>query len=404
MPNVKSVSVGIWIDVGSRNETPKENGCSHFIEHMCFKGTRRRNAKEIAQTLENLGGTLNAFTTRENTCFYARVLDEHFEIGFDVLADITTQSVFDPVEFKKEKDVICEEIKDVYDTPSDVVHDYFAEAIWDSHPLGQPIMGNAKGIKAMERRDVLEFVRRHYTTDSIVLAAAGAVDHDHLVELAQKQLSFPKPGAGRKVKPPAYKPGGLTIKRRKLTQTHICIGFPSIDFAHPKKYHALLLNTLLGAGMGSRLFQSVREERGLVYTIYSYQDFYHDTGIFGLYLGCDSKKTVEAVGLALKELAAVKVDSVTEEEVAMAKSQLKGSLILSLEGSYNRMNRLGRFELFRQPLVTLDQTAAEIDAVTLEDVRTVAREILRGDYMTIVAMGPISGRALKQIDWSVLKD
>jgi predicted Zn-dependent peptidase len=404
MPNVKSLAVGIWIDVGSRNETAGENGCSHFIEHMCFKGTRRRTAREIAQSLEFLGGTLNAFTTRENTCYYARVLDEHFEIGFDVLADITTQSLFDRYEFEKEKDVICEEIKDVYDTPSDIVHDYFAEAIWDSHPLGQPIMGEAKGIRGMQRRDLVGFARRHYTTDKIVLAAAGAVEHDRLVELAGKQLLFPRPPAKSKlIKPPSYRQGIKLVKKRKLTQTHVCIGFPSIDFAHPRKYHVLLLNTLLGAGMGSRLFQTVREDRGLAYTIYSYQDFYHDTGIFGLYLGTDIKKTAEAVNLVLTELATVKENSVTEEEVASAKSQLKGSLILSLEGSYNRMNRLGRFELFNQPFTPLEQSAAEIDAVTLNDVREVAREILQEKYLTMVVLGPVEKKMLKTIDWSILQ-
>ena len=403
MPNVKSVSVGIWVDVGSRQESPRENGISHFIEHMCFKGTRRRNAKEIAQSLETLGGTLNAFTSRENTCFYARVLDEHFEQGFDVLADITTQSLFDSGEFKKEKDVICEEIKDVFDTPGDIVHDYFAATLWNTHPLGQTIMGEAKGIRALQRRDLLGFMRRHYTTDRIVLSAAGAVDHDRLVDLARRKLVFPKSTTKKQLKAPAYREGHKKIFRRKLSQTHVCIGFPSIQFADPRKYHALLLNTLLGAGMGSRLFQTVREERGLAYTVYSYQDFYHDTGIFGLYLGTDSNKTAEAVNLVLQELAAVADDSITEEEVDRAKSQLKGSLILSLEGSYNRMNRLGRLELFQHTFVPLEQSAAQINAVTLADVRAIAGEIFREKLLTMVVLGPVGNRLLRQIDWSILQ-
>ena len=404
MPNLKSVSVGIWVDVGSRHETPRENGMSHFVEHMCFKGTRRRSAKEIAQSLESLGGSLNAFTSRENTCYYARVLDEHFEDGFDVLADITTQSLFDPQEFTKEKDVICEEIKDVFDTPSDIVHDYFAETLWNSHPLGQTIMGDAKGVRALQRRELLSFLRRNYTTDRIVIAAAGAVDHDRLVDLANEKLQFPKAAAHKRILPPKRKLGTKKIMTRKLSQTHVCIGFPSIDFAHPKKYHALILNTVLGSGMGSRLFQSVREDRGLAYTIYSYQDFYHDTGVFGFYLGTDSNKTAEAINLALHQLTAVKGNALTEREVAQAKSQLKGSLILSLEGSHNRMNRLGRFELFNHPFVPLEQSAAEIDAVTVADVRNMASEILQEKYLTMVTLGPVSKTLAKQIDWSILQN
>jgi predicted Zn-dependent peptidase len=402
MPNVKSVSVGIWVDVGSRQESPRENGISHFIEHMCFKGTRRRNAKEIAQSLETLGGTLNAFTSRENTCYYARVLDEHFEQGFDVLADITTQSLFDAGEFKKEKDVICEEIKDVFDTPGDIVHDFFASTLWNTHPLGQTIMGEAKGIRALERRDLLGFMRRHYTTDRIVLSAAGAIDHDRLVDLARRKLVFPKSTAIKQLKAPTYREGHKKIFRRKLSQTHVCIGFPSIHFADPRKYHAMLLNTLLGAGMGSRLFQTIREERGLAYTVYSYQDFYYDTGVFGLYLGTDSNKTAQAVNLVLQELAAVADSSITEDEVERAKSQLKGNLILSLEGSHSRMNRLGRLELFQHTFVPLEKSAAQINAVTLADVRAIAGEIFREKLLTMVVLGPVGNSLIKQIDWSLL--
>jgi predicted Zn-dependent peptidase len=402
MPNVKSVSVGIWVDVGSRHEKPRENGISHFIEHMCFKGTPRRSAKEIAQSLETLGGTLNAFTSRENTCYYARVLDEHFELGFDVLADITTNSLFDPREFTKEKNVICEEIKDVFDTPSDIVHDYFAAALWDNHPLGQTIMGEAKGIRALKRNDLVSFMHHHYTTDRIVISAAGAVEHERLVELVRKKLSFPRPVSKKPLKPPTAHLGIKKVIRRKLSQTHVCIGFPSINFSDKRKYHALLLNTMLGSGMGSRLFQTVREDRGLAYTIYSYQDFYLDTGVFGLYVGTDSNKTAEAINLVLKELAEVRDDAITEEELERAKSQLKGSLILSLEGTYSRMNRLGRLELFQHTFVPLEQSAREINAVTLNDVRAIARQLFRESTLSMVVLGPVGNSLIKQIDWSQL--
>lgn len=402
MPYLKSVAIGIWVDVGSRNESQRENGASHFIEHMCFKGTEKRNAKEIARCLESLGGTLNAFTTRENTCYYVRMLDEHFEIGFDVLADILTKSLFDKVELEKEKDVICEEIKDVFDTPADVIQDYFAEAVWDSHPLGQTILGQAENIRKLQRRDLLSFIRRNYTTDRIVIAAAGDVEHERLVELAQTKLDFKAPKSNHGLKAPQYDVGKRNVVSRKLSQTHICLGFPSIPFSHPRKHAMLILNALLGGGMSSRLFQSVREDRGLAYTIYSYQDFYHDTGLFGVYLGTDSSKSIDAINVVLQEIASVKTDSISADEVANCKSQLKGNLLLSLEGSYSRMNRLARLELFQNNFVPPEQTAAEIDAVTLDEVREMARQTFQGQSMTMVVLGPVDKKLTKQIDWSIL--
>ncbi len=402
MPYLKSVTIGIWIDVGSRDETARENGISHFIEHMCFKGTKRRSPVEIAQSLETLGGTLNAFTSREHTCYYCRILDEHFDLGFDVLSDIVGHSVFDKTEMEREKEVICEEIKDVQDTPADLVHDYFARTVWDPHPLGQSIMGNAEGIKQLQRKDILNFISRHYTADRIVVAAAGAVDHDHLVDLVQAQLQVATPRKGSNHKTPTYDAGKRVVFNRKLQQTHICLGFPSFPFSDKRRMAMLILNTILGSGMGSRLFQSVREKRGLVYTIYSYQDFYRDTGLYGLYLGTDAAKAREALDVIMEELAAVKSNSLTEEEIDRAKSQLKGNLMLALEGSYSRMNRLARHELFLNKFVSLDQTAKEIDAVTIDKVRDVAADTFRNDAMTMVAMGPVKKSLVNEVDWSKL--
>lgn len=404
IPYIKSASIGIWVDVGSRSEEPRVNGISHFIEHMCFKGTKRRNAKEIAQSLETLGGTLNAFTSRENTCYYCRVLDEHFDIGFDVLADIVTDSVFDPTELEREKEVILEEIKDVFDTPAELVHDYFAGAVWDPHPLGQSIMGEAAGVKKLTRQDVLDYLSRNYTADRIIVAAAGAVEHEKLVEVTGKSLRVATAGSGKGLVAPKYDRGKRLVHKRDLNQTHICLGFPSIAFSHKDRYAMLILNTLLGSGMGSRLFQSVREERGLVYTIYSYQDFYHDTGLFGIYLGTDTNKAREATSVILEELAAVKENSLTEQEIEHAKSQLKGNLMLSLEGSYNRMNRLARHEIFLQEFVSLEETAAEIDSVNLTDVRRVAKVLFDEKLLTMVALGAVEEKLLGEIDWSVLKN
>ncbi len=402
MPYLKSVTIGIWIDVGSRDETTRENGISHFIEHMCFKGTETRSPVEIAQSLESLGGTLNAFTSREHTCYYCRILDEHFDLGFDVLSDIVAHSTFDVKELAREKEVICEEIKDVQDTPADLVHDYFAKTVWDPHPLGQSIMGEAKGIKKLKRTDLINFISKHYTADRIVVAAAGAVDHDQLVNQTLAKLKVAEARDGSKHTKPVYEKGKRIVFNRKLQQTHVCLGFPSFPFSDLRRMPILILNTLLGSGMGSRLFQSVREKRGLVYTIYSYQDFYRDTGLYGLYLGTDASKANEAVNIVLEELAQVKDTSITEEEVDRAKSQLKGNLMLALEGSYSRMNRLARHELFLNKFVSLDQSTAEINAVTLDQVREVAREIFVEPAMTMVAMGPVKPTLVKEIDWSTL--
>lgn len=403
MPYLKSASIGIWVDVGSRNETPRENGISHFIEHMCFKGTEKRNAKEIAQSLEILGGSLNAFTSRENTCYYCRVIDENFDMGFDVLSDLVTNSLFEPNELEREKEVICEEIKDVFDSPAELVHDYFAAELWNSHPLGLTIMGEAEGIRKLVREDLIDYIRRNYSTDRVVVAAAGAIDHDHLVALTREKLKVSQPNGPEVIAAPVYEKGKRIVHNRDLNQTHICLGFPSISFDDKNKYSMLILNALLGSGMGSRLFQSVREERGLVYTIYSYQDFYKDTGLFGIYLGTDTSKAKEALNVILAELAQVKTNSVTELEVANTKSQLKGNLLLSLEGSFNRMNRLARHELFANQFVSLEQTAAEIDAVQLDDVRAMAQRVFEERLLTMVALGSAKESLIKQVDWSILK-
>lgn len=403
MPYVRSVSLGIWVDVGSRNESSAANGISHFIEHMVFKGTAKRTALEIAQSLESLGGVLNAFTTRENTCYYVRVLDEHFDVAIDVLADILTGSLFDREELERERMVILEEIKDVFDTPSEVVHDHFAEILWNSHPLGQSILGIPQSVSGISRETILEYLKHNYTTDRVVVAASGNIDHDKLVDLVREKFSFEASGKNRSLQPPSYGNGIRKTVPRDSAQTHVCLGLPTFSFADERKHPLLLVNSILGGGMGSRLFQSLREKQGLAYTIYSTQDFYHDTGILSTYLGTESTKVVRAVESILKELADIKANSVSDEEVAAAKSQLRGNLLLALESTYNRMSRLARYELFLHSFSSVEKTVADIDAVSGDDIRGLLDDILDPEKIAMVALGPVTDAIVGEIDWSILK-
>lgn len=403
MPHVRSVSAGIWIDVGSRNEATAENGISHFIEHMRFKGTRKRNALEIAQSLESLGGLLNAFTTREQTCYYVRVLDEHFDFAMDVLSDILTGSLFDPVELERERMVILEEIKDLFDTPAEVVHDHFAGTFWNSHPLGKPIMGAPETVANISRDMILEFIANHYTADRIVVAAAGNVEHQELVDVAAESLSFANGNGSNSIKPPDYSDGERLVVPRDSAQTHVCLGLPTYSFHHPGKYALLLINNILGGGMGSRLFQSLREKHGLAYTVYSTQDFYHDTGVLSFYIGTEGSKVRKAVELILEELAEIKKDSFARADIDAAKSQMKGSLLLTLEGSYSRMTRLARHEIFLRSFSPVDQTIAEIEAVTDEEIKQMIDLVFDPKMLTMVALGPVDQSLLDEIDWSILK-
>jgi predicted Zn-dependent peptidase len=403
MPYVRSVSLGIWVDVGSRNEASAVNGISHFIEHMVFKGTKKRSALEIAQSLESLGGVLNAFTTRENTCYYVRVLDEHFDVAMDVLADILTDSLFDPEELERERMVILEEIKDLFDTPSEVVHDHFAEILWNSHPLGQSILGTPESMSGISRATILEYLKHNYTTDRVVVAASGNIDHEKLVDLVRERFGFETPNTDHSLRTPSYGGGVRKTVPRDSAQTHICLGLPTFSFADDRKHALLLVNSILGGGMGSRLFQSLREKQGLAYTIYTMQDFYHDTGILSTYLGTESTKVVRAIESILKELADIKANSVTDDEVAAAKSQLRGNLLLSLESTYNRMSRLARHELFLRGFSTVEQTVADIDAVSAGDIRDLVDDILDPDKVAMIALGPVTDAIISEIDWSILR-
>ncbi|MDD4050312.1 MAG: pitrilysin family protein [candidate division Zixibacteria bacterium] len=403
VPAIRSVSIGVWVEVGSRDESPRQNGISHFIEHMHFKRTKRRTALQIAQALEALGGTINAFTAREHTCYYVRILNRHLPVAMDVLGDILNNSLFTPTDLKKEKSVVAEEIKDIADTPSEYVHDLFDSRMWKSNSLGQPIMGTAKNVRALTRSDVVGFLRDHYYQGpNIVVAATGDVSHAALVRLARRHFRWPdtRP-AGEKIVP-AH--NGFSVKafRRKTEQSQVCLGFPSISFADRDRYPILAANAYLSGGMSSRLFQSVREKKGLCYTIYSYQEFFRDSGVFCVYFGADAKYVTKATNLVLKELCRMKERKLSATELHEIKEQLKGNLVLSQESMYNRMNRIARLELMLGKQVNLDKTLKLIDRITPEQVRSIANRVFDLDGLTMCTLGQTKQAELEKVTWTAL--
>ncbi len=400
--SVRSVSIGFWADVGSRDEKEQEKGISHFIEHMTFKGTKKRSPREIAQSLESLGGHLNAFTSREQTCYYAKILDEHLPIAVDVIADIITNPLFDPADVEKEKKVISEEIKDVQDSPGDLIHDLFADTLWQNHPLGQPIMGSIPSISKFTQNNLFNFMHHYYTPDKIVIAASGNVNHSELVSLIEDKFHLKKTQSNSHNRVAPKLKDNVQVVKRVTAQTHVCLGVTSYPFDHPLRHEILILNNILGGGMSSRLFQSIRENSGMAYSIYSFIDFFVDSGVVGVYLGTSPKQVVESLNLVLKEIAAIKKGKFTKNELYHAKSQLKGNLMLGLESTSSRMNRLARHELFLNKYVSLDETIKAINRVKEKDVQDVARDLFRGDKLNLTVLGAVSNNLKDKINWDIL--
>jgi predicted Zn-dependent peptidase len=402
-PSVKSVAVGVWVDVGSRHESPELAGLSHLIEHMTFKGTRKRTARQIVAEFESRGGLVNAFTSREQTCYYAKVLDSHLPVAIEVLADIVRHSRYDGSELKREQKVIFEEIKDVHDTPSDWVHDLFAETHWGRKSLGLPVLGRRSTVYRAERDDIVDYRKRHYTPARMVIAACGEVDHGALLRLVRKHFGEWPNGSAESSEShlPGVK-GGMKVFSHRSAQAHVVMGFPSLAYGDKRKFCLLVLQQLFGGGMSSRLFQRIREELSLAYSVYSFQDSYRDCGVFGLYLGTDPKTASKAAEASAVELGRLRQGDFNEPEVQSAKEQLKGQLVLGLENTSSRMNRVARQELYLGKQVTLADTLKQIDAVRTEDVAKLAKELVSRKKLTAVAVGPLSPGMLSDVDWSPL--
>jgi len=391
---IRSISVGVWVDVGSRHESPPESGLSHYIEHMVFKGTKHRSARQIADSLESIGGSLNAFTTRENTCFTARILDEHLPQAMDVLADITCHPTISRTNLIREGMVICEEIKESLDNPADHVHDLFAQTFWGEQPLGQPIMGTIDNIRQMTRRQMLNYKEQHYRSRSVIVAAAGAVSHRKLERLTRDLFSFPEADP---TQPEAavYRDGqNRYVESNDTAQTHLCLGFPGFAYAAPKRMALMVLNTYFGGGMSSVLFQKVREQKGLAYSIYSYPDFYRDSGLFGIYLSTDAARLKQAYEIVLTECRRMKRRKLTSSALDKVKAQIKGHMMLGLESTSNRMHRLGRMELMMERFQPLRETIREIEKVTPGEVSETANLLFDENRLAVTVLGPVDESAV----------
>lgn len=367
IPTSRSVSFGIWVKTGSRNESDVNNGISHFIEHMLFKGTERHSAHAIAEVFDGIGGNVNAFTSKEYTCYYAKVLDEHLPIAVDVLSDMFFHSQFDKTELEKEKNVIFEEISMYEDTPDDLVHDLAAKASYGSHPLGLTILGTEDRLAKMTPDDLRAYMANHYTVDNTVIAAAGNLD-DRAIELLERHFgSFAARGGEDADKEPNFL-AELLFHEKKTEQNHICLTLPGLSVREENVYPMILLNNTIGGGMSSRLFQEIREKRGLAYSVYSYHSAHADSGLFTIYAGTAPKQTEEVLKVTLELLENVKRSGMTPAELKKGKEQLKGSLILSLESTGSRMNRLGKNELMLGKHYSLDEMLQRIDAVVMDDI------------------------------------
>ena len=380
MPHVRSVAVGIWLKRGSRHETPEQTGISHFIEHMVFKGTKNRTAERIAAEVDSIGGYMDAFTAKEYASFHLKVLDEHLPLAVDILGDIATNPLFDPSEMTKEKKVIFEEINMVEDTPDDLVMELYTEAFWPHHPLGRPILGTKSSVARFRREELAGFFRSVYRPGNIVVAAAGHLEHDGASRLVRRHFGELAPGGRRgNGGPPRPASRIVTRSKKELEQVHLCLGTPAHPQAHEDRYGVYILNTVLGGSMSSRLFQNVREKRGLVYSISSGVSAYSDAGTLTIYAGTSLDSVDEVVRLSLEELRRMKGEALPADELRRAKDHLKGSLMLSLENTGSRMSHIARQEIYFGRAFKLDEILAGIEAVSADDVTRIAGDLFGGE-------------------------
>jgi len=392
MPHIRSASIGIWLETGSRDEDPEWNGISHFIEHMVFKGTKHRTAEEIAREVDSIGGNMDAFTAKECICFNVKVLDEHVPTALDILSDLVLNPVFDAADIVRERGVILEEIKMDEDNPDYLVHEIFTQNFWKDHPLGKPILGTKETVRRFERQPVLEAYTRRFVPGNIIVAAAGNLDHDRFVELVTQRFEHMKPMKnGFHSAAPKIVPRIILRNKKALEQVQLCLGVPAYPIAHQKRHAGYVLNTLLGGGMSSRLFQNIRERQGLVYSIYSDLNPYRDTGCLAVYAGTSLASAGKVVQSVVSEFRKLKSEPVPEEELRRSKAQLKGSLMLSLESSTARMSNLARQKMYFDRYYDLDELIARIEAVTAADLTELANEFFRTESVAVTALGNLPG-------------
>lgn len=378
IPTVRSVAIGVWIGTGSRNETEQNNGISHFLEHMFFKGTKTRTAKEIAEAFDSIGGQVNAFTSKEYTCYYAKVLDEHASFALEMLADMFFHSTFVDEELQKERNVVLEEIKMYEDTPDDIVHDLLSKACYANHPLGYPILGTEETLRTFTGDSLRGYMADYYTPDRVVISVAGNVDESFIQQVESYFGSFTAKRKAGGSPAPSFQPQKLA-RQKETEQAHLCIGFNGLPVGHPDIYTLIILNNILGGSMSSRLFQEVREQRGLAYSVFSYHSSYQDSGLLAIYAGTGSNQLDLLFETIQETIDKLKEDGITEKELKNSKEQMKGSLMLGLESTNSRMSRNGKNELLLGRHRTLDEIIEEINSVTVEKVNELARRIFAED-------------------------
>ena len=392
MQHIRSASIGIWLQTGSRDEDAEWNGISHFIEHMVFKGTKHRTAEEIARQVDSIGGNLDAFTAKECICFNVKVLDEHVPTALDILSDLVLNPIFDSADIARERGVILEEIKMDEDNPDYLVHEIFTQNFWKDHPLGKPILGTKETVKRFERETVLDAYARRFAPGNIIVSAAGNLDHDKFVALVTRHFEHMKPTKNGFHAPVPKIVSRITLRNKKaLEQVQLCLGVPAHPIAHEKRHAGYILNTVLGGGMSSRLFQNIRERQGLVYSIYSDLNPYRDTGCLAVYAGTSLASAAKVVQSVISEFRNLKSEPVPEEELRRSKAQLKGSLMLSLESSSARMSNLARQEMYFDRFYDLDELIERIEAVTAEDLSELANEFFKTESVAVTALGNLPG-------------
>lgn len=391
IPHAHSVSIGIWVTTGSRHETAETNGVAHFIEHLLFKGTQKRTALDIAREIDSVGGVLNAFTSREYICVYAKVLSDHVASAVDLLSDIFMNSTFDPEEIEKERKVILQEIWMMKDDPDHYIHDLFYQNFWKSHPLGMSVIGTEGSVGKLTRDAMLDFMSNRFTSNNIIITAAGKIEHDRLMGLLNDLFNhLPSREISEKCEAPLYLKRVDTVDK-ELEQIHLCLGTKALPQNHPQRYESYILNTILGGSMSSRLFQEIRENKGLAYSVYSYVSSHSDAGSFIVYAGTSPERMMEVVRINLREMARLKNEKVPCQELNYAKEHLKGNLLLSLESCDNRMTKLARNEIYFGRHIPIEEISSGITGVTAESLMRLANELFLEDYFTLQVIGKTAG-------------
>jgi predicted Zn-dependent peptidase len=394
MPHVRSVTIGVWLMRGSRHESDPQGGIAHFVEHMLFKGTETRSAEDIAQAIDSIGGQLDAFTAKEYASYYIKVLDEHVPLAVDLLADIVSHPKFAADEIEREKKVILEEIKMVEDTPDDLVHEVFSQHFWEGHPLGRPILGSPETVESFTAGTLRRYFDGAYVAPNLIVAAAGNLDHARVQELVQSAFRHVARDGDPVVDAPPRVAPQVVTRTKELEQTHICLGTTGYPQRHDDRYVSYILNTVLGGSMSSRLFQNVREKRGLAYAVFSGLASYRDAGSLTIYAGCANEAVDEVVDLCVEELRSLKRAPVPDAELRRAKDHLKGSLMLSLENTASRMSHLARQEIYFDRHFGLDETLAGVERVTAQDLQRIARDLFSNGALGVTVLGPSDGHNL----------